>query len=79
MNITKARTKKAEQSQLSTPSISPAPAASSSIQSPLKENMDEKIRQKAYELYLNRGASHGQDFNDWLEAERLVLAEQKKR
>jgi len=31
---------------------------------------DEDIRLRAYHRYLSRGGSHGQDFNDWLEAER---------
>jgi Protein of unknown function (DUF2934) len=28
------------------------------------------IAQKAYERYLNRGATDGRDFEDWIEAER---------
>jgi hypothetical protein len=28
------------------------------------------IATRAYELYLQRGAQHGQDFEDWLAAER---------
>ena len=34
-----------------------------------------RIAQKAYELYERRGFCHGCDLDDWLEAERLVLAE----
>ena len=30
----------------------------------------EDIRRRAYERYLERGANHGQHFDDWLEAER---------
>jgi hypothetical protein len=37
----------------------------------------ERIGQKAYELYEKRGWVHGLDASDWLEAERLVLAEIK--
>jgi hypothetical protein len=37
----------------------------------------ERIAQKAYELYEKRGWIHGLDTSDWLEAERLVLAEIK--
>ncbi len=33
------------------------------------------VGKKAYELYINRGADHGNDQTDWLEAERLVRAE----
>jgi hypothetical protein len=39
--------------------------------------LSERIAQKAYELYEKRGWAHGHDTEDWLEAERLVLAETK--
>ncbi len=31
---------------------------------------EEEIRTRAYHRYLERGGNHGQDFDDWLEAER---------
>jgi hypothetical protein len=31
---------------------------------------NEEIAQRAYELFLTRGACHGSDIDDWLEAER---------
>ncbi len=37
----------------------------------------ERIERKAYELYEKRGRVGGLDVQDWLEAERLVLAETK--
>ena len=39
------------------------------------EVLRQRIAEKAYELYHKRGESHGQDLDDWLEAERLVLSE----
>lgn len=30
----------------------------------------EQIARRAYELYLARGATHGRDLDDWLQAER---------
>jgi hypothetical protein len=30
----------------------------------------EQIRQRAYELFLNRGATHGNEVEDWLNAEQ---------
>ena len=30
----------------------------------------EEIAEAAYRRYLSRGGSHGQDFDDWIEAER---------
>jgi hypothetical protein len=37
---------------------------------PSSEAAHDRIAQRAYELYLARGASDGQDWDDWLEAER---------
>jgi hypothetical protein len=34
------------------------------------EPSEEDIRSRAYRRYLERGGGHGQDFDDWLEAER---------
>ena len=39
------------------------------------EQVRHRIAQRAYELYERRGCCHGCDLDDWLEAERLVLAE----
>jgi len=33
----------------------------------------DRIAERAYELYLERGSRHGQDWEDWLIAEREVL------
>ena len=30
----------------------------------------QEIRDRAYEIYLQRGAQHGSDLDDWLQAER---------
>jgi hypothetical protein len=30
----------------------------------------DRVARRAYELYLARGGGHGQDFDDWLAAER---------
>lgn len=35
--------------------------------------IQEAIRFKAYELYVERGYTNGNDVEDWLTAERLVL------
>lgn len=37
----------------------------------------EIIAKKAYELYEKRGGKHGHDLEDWLEAERSVLSNEK--
>jgi hypothetical protein len=38
----------------------------------IEQELRERIAQKAYELYEQRGRTHGHDVEDWLEAERLV-------
>lgn len=39
------------------------------------EEFYRRVSRKAYELYISRGAGHGNDQADWLEAERLVRVE----
>lgn len=46
--------------------------------SPLTDYLFERISRRAYELYLLRGAAHGHDTEDWLEAERQVKAEMQQ-
>ena len=41
------------------------------------QGLRERISEAAYDLFLKRGATHGNDLGDWLEAERMVLAEPK--
>jgi hypothetical protein len=38
-----------------------------------------EIAEAAYERYLNRGAAHGQDVDDWMEAERELRAQRASR
>lgn len=41
----------------------------------LPEGMWERIRQKAYELWVARGGGEGEALRDWLEAEEIVMEE----
>ena len=36
--------------------------------------LEERIRRRAYELYLRRGNQPGSDLNDWLQAEEEILS-----
>jgi len=40
-----------------------------------QEEFYRRVAHKAYELYISRGAGHGNDQADWLEAERAVRVE----
>ncbi len=44
----------------------------------MEKNLQQEIAKVAYDLHQKRGWSHGRDLEDWLEAERLVLAKQGK-
>ncbi len=39
----------------------------------VNEPTDEEIRVRAYHRFLERGASHGSEFDDWVEARRDLL------
>ena len=38
-------------------------------------SVEERIRRRAYELYVVRGGEHGHDIDDWLQAETELMAE----
>lgn len=39
------------------------------------QNLFDQIQKKAYELYQKRGCQGGNEFKDWLEAEKIVRAQ----
>lgn len=41
------------------------------------QSLSERISEVAYQLFLKRGPSPGNDLSDWLEAEQIVLAQIK--
>ena len=43
------------------------------------QNMNELIAKKAYEIYEKNGRQGGSDFQNWLEAERLVKRSMRQR
>jgi hypothetical protein len=40
----------------------------------MSDDLRERIAKRAYELYLDRGCSPGCDVEDWVDAEREILA-----
>lgn len=38
----------------------------------------EEIELRAYQIYVERGGAHGQDVDDWLQAERELLEKYEK-
>ena len=53
--------------QAPVPSAISAPVAKAAQQRPSRE---EFVRQRAYEIYLERGCNSNDDLGDWLQAER---------
>jgi hypothetical protein len=47
----------------------------SDAQPPKRDPLTEAIAERAYELFLERGAEPGHDLDDWLRAEREILDE----
>jgi hypothetical protein len=52
------------------------PIAEAQAQGSLDSMHVERIRIRAYEVYLERGGEDGQDLDDWLQAERELTADQ---
>jgi DUF2934 family protein len=44
-----------------------------STTTPPEPMLEHSIRQRAYDLYLQRGMAHGHDVNDWLRAEAELV------
>lgn len=53
--------------------------AKSRVTEPEKLPLEEQIRQRAYELYVQRGCESGSEFEDWLQAEDEIQAAQEQR
>ena len=65
-----AKTSKSKGTDISASDPSPAAAGRQAIHGNSDANYGDRVAERAYELYLARGASDGQDFDDWLTAER---------
>ena len=50
----------------------PAPARAKELPSETL-SLEERIRRRAYELYLQRGNQSGSELDDWLQAEEEIL------
>lgn len=58
---------------MSTPGLPPGRPGQPSAGRP--EEIDRRVREKAYELFERRGRAHGHDQSDWFEAEQVVRQE----
>lgn len=70
MGTVELKTQKSNFKKAKTPSASEHPAEKAQAD---QEQLQEKIRQKAYDLYLQRSGQDGDDVQDWLTAEKIFL------
>ncbi|MGH9530196.1 MAG: DUF2934 domain-containing protein [Terriglobales bacterium] len=61
------------------PQIKKNPSSLSTMSANSPVDMESKIRQRAYELYEERGYTPGMDQEDWFRAESEVLGRNGKR
>lgn len=54
--------------------------ATQRIKDPAAEQapIEQRIRQRAYELYLQRGGDTGYEMDDWLQAEQEIMEQQEQ-
>jgi hypothetical protein len=52
----------------------PVPPSVETQQTSSNGNLEEQIRRRAYEIFLERGSAPGDESEDWLVAEREVLS-----
>ena len=62
------------QAPVTEPAVTTLPAADISITEP---DLHARIRDLAYQLYVQRGCVEGHDIEDWLEAESIVRQGEK--
>jgi hypothetical protein len=68
--VKRARTKKNPETSEPAPSKPVSSVASVTTRS---VDLQEAVRERAYELYQQRGGQHGTDLEDWIRAEKEVL------
>ena len=68
-----AKSKKRRETASTDQSLVPPDARASDRGSDIGEDARERIAERAYELYLARGAADGGDFDDWITAERELI------
>ena len=67
------------------PAATPATAARPATATPMAQGAGsgttqvarEHVAKRAYELWMKRGCTHGHDLQDWIEAEKEVMAEMR--
>jgi hypothetical protein len=73
----KTRTPKSTSTQVLTMPATTSPEVSKNVSSPVPTPMDLQthIRQRAYEIYVEQGCTPGHETENWIQAEREILAQ----
>jgi len=70
--------KRAVRTTVRKPSVESNPIeATAAAGQPNGRPTEEEVRVRAYHRYLERGAGHGSDFDDWVEAEKELKVERR--
>jgi hypothetical protein len=67
--------KQTKLNQVAAPQVSPAKSAPVTASAPRVQASQDRIRERAFEIYEKRGSEHGDDMQDWFRAERQILAQ----
>jgi hypothetical protein len=73
------RTTPANKQVLTMPEAGSATLVRKSPANSSSSDLEVKIRERAYELYLERGSTPGHENEDWLTAEREILASKNQQ
>jgi hypothetical protein len=61
------------------PEVIPMPAPAKAKETPIEAlPLEELIRRRAYELYVERGNQSGSELDDWVQAEEEVLQSEQR-
>jgi hypothetical protein len=75
----RARAKKGPEPETEAPSKPVSSSSRTSVDSTYSPDLQEAIRQRAYEIYQQRGGKNGTDMEDWILAEREILDRSGRR
>jgi DUF2934 family protein len=56
----------------------PASARAKAVETQ-KVPLEEQVRRRAYQLYVQRGNQSGSEYDDWLQAEEEIMAAEEKK
>src|SRR5262245_52949131 len=77
MSTIRSNTPQAKPTGTTTTAAKPAAQAMTGTTQAASHAPADRIAKRAYEKWLKRGCTHGNDIQDWIEAEKEIIAEMK--